>query len=83
MILSSLQRHDPYTYDHSINVGLLSICLGRFLGWRGRDLHEFGIAALIHDVGKAQAITLQPAISATPPNGVIAPSHLAPVSTSR
>jgi HD-GYP domain-containing protein (c-di-GMP phosphodiesterase class II) len=52
LILSSLRRHDEYTYDHSINVGLLSICLGRFLGWRGRDLHEFGIAALIHDVGK-------------------------------
>ena len=33
-------------------MGLLSIGLGRFLGWRGRDLHEFGIAALIHDVGK-------------------------------
>lgn len=52
LILSSLRRHDEYTYDHSINVGLLSICLGRYLGWRGRDLHEFGIAALIHDVGK-------------------------------
>jgi putative nucleotidyltransferase with HDIG domain len=52
LILSSLRRHDEYTYDHSINVGLLSICLARHLGWRGRDLHEFGIAALIHDVGK-------------------------------
>ena len=52
LILSSLRRHDEYTYDHSINVGLLSICLGRFIGWRGRDLHEFGTAALIHDVGK-------------------------------
>jgi HD-GYP domain-containing protein (c-di-GMP phosphodiesterase class II) len=52
LILSSLRRHDEYTYDHSINVGLLSICLAQALGWRGRDLHEFGIAALIHDVGK-------------------------------
>lgn len=52
LILSSLRRHDEYTYDHSINVGLLSICLARHLGWRGRDLHEFGVAALIHDVGK-------------------------------
>ena len=52
LILSSLRRHDEYTYDHSINVGLLSICLARHVGWRGRDLQEFGIAALIHDVGK-------------------------------
>ena len=52
LILSSLQRHDAYTYDHSINVGLLSICLARYIGWKGVDLHEFGIAALIHDVGK-------------------------------
>lgn len=52
LILSSLRRHDAYTYDHSINVGLLSICLARHVGWSGRDLHEFGVAALIHDVGK-------------------------------
>lgn len=52
LILSSLRRHDEYTYDHSINVGLLSICLARHIGWSGRDLFEFGIAALIHDVGK-------------------------------
>jgi HD-GYP domain-containing protein (c-di-GMP phosphodiesterase class II) len=52
LILSSLRRHDAYTYDHSVNVGLLSICIARALGWKGRDLHEFGVAALIHDVGK-------------------------------
>jgi hypothetical protein len=34
------------------------------------------------DVNNRQAIKLQPAIKATPPNGVIAPSHLVPVSTS-
>jgi putative nucleotidyltransferase with HDIG domain len=52
LILASLRRHDEYTYDHSINVGLLSIALARAFGWKGRDLHEFGVAALIHDIGK-------------------------------
>ncbi len=52
LILSSLRRHDAYTYDHSVNVGLLSICIARALGWKGQDLHDFGVAALIHDVGK-------------------------------
>ncbi len=52
LILSSLRRHDAYTYDHSINVGLLSIRLAHHVGWRGRDLRELGSAALIHDVGK-------------------------------
>jgi putative nucleotidyltransferase with HDIG domain len=52
LILASLRRHDPYTYDHSINVGLLSIALARAIGWKGRDLEEFGVAALIHDIGK-------------------------------
>lgn len=52
LILSSLRRHDEYTYDHSVNVGLVSICLARKLGMKGRDLQEFGVAALIHDVGK-------------------------------
>ncbi len=52
LILASLRAHDPYTYDHSINVGLLSIALARAIGWTGVDLSEFGVAALIHDVGK-------------------------------
>jgi putative nucleotidyltransferase with HDIG domain len=52
LILASLRRHDEYTYDHSVNVGLLSIALAQAYGWTGRDLHEFGVAALIHDVGK-------------------------------
>ncbi len=52
LILASLRRHDAYTYDHSINVGLLSIALARAIGWKGTDLHEFGVAALIHDIGK-------------------------------
>jgi len=52
LILASLRAHDAYTYDHSINVGLLSIALARAIGWTGRDLQEFGMAALIHDVGK-------------------------------
>lgn len=77
LILSSLRRHDEYTYDHSINVGLLSICLGRFLGWRGRDLHEFGIAALIHDVGKLYTpleILNKPG-RLTPPEWVVMKRH--------
>jgi putative nucleotidyltransferase with HDIG domain len=52
LILASLRAHDAYTYDHSINVGLLSIALARAIGWSGTDLQEFGMAALIHDVGK-------------------------------
>ncbi len=52
LILASLRAHDSYTYDHSVNVGLLSIALARAIGWKGSDLSEFGVAALIHDVGK-------------------------------
>ena len=52
LVLASLRAHDPYTYDHSINVGLLSIALARAIGWKGSDLTEFGVAALIHDIGK-------------------------------
>jgi putative nucleotidyltransferase with HDIG domain len=52
LILASLRAHDSYTYDHSINVGLLSIALAKAIGWKGSDLTDFGVAALIHDVGK-------------------------------
>ena len=37
---------------HPINVMVISLLLGRALGIQGQELHELGVAALIHDLGK-------------------------------
>jgi HD-GYP domain-containing protein (c-di-GMP phosphodiesterase class II) len=43
---------DEYTFTHSINVCILNLAQGMSLGFEGQLLHDIGIAALLHDVGK-------------------------------
>lgn len=43
---------DGYTYEHSLNVAILSLTLGCQLGLSKEKLKELGIAALLHDIGK-------------------------------
>lgn len=50
--LLSLSSHDFYTYNHSLDVSILSLGLGRLLGYRGEELQELGEGALLHDIGK-------------------------------
>ena len=37
---------------HAVSVGLLSLLLGRALGWSDADLMDVGVGALTHDIGK-------------------------------
>ncbi|UCF68863.1 MAG: HD domain-containing protein [Acidobacteriota bacterium] len=39
-------------FEHSLRVALLALTQARTLGIQGRVLHEIGLAALLHDVGK-------------------------------
>lgn len=50
--LSNIKNYDEYTLNHSINVCILSMCLGRRLGLDKHELMELGIAAFFHDIGK-------------------------------
>ncbi len=44
---------DYYTYTHSINVCTFTVALARRLGMENQAiLHELGIGALLHDIGK-------------------------------
>lgn len=54
MALTSLKRHDNYTFTHMINVAALSMAMARSLDLEGPMLREFGFAALMHDIGKVQ-----------------------------
>jgi HD-GYP domain-containing protein (c-di-GMP phosphodiesterase class II) len=47
-----LKSHDEYTFVHSVNVSLLVLAQARGFGVDGALLHNIGVAALLHDVGK-------------------------------
>jgi len=50
--MMDLQAFDDYTYNHSVNVAILSISLGVALGMSKPELCKLGFAALLHDIGK-------------------------------
>jgi len=50
--LAKLKEHDEYTFVHSVNVSLLVLAQARSFGIQGTTLHAFGMAALLHDIGK-------------------------------
>ncbi|HXI13386.1 MAG TPA: HD domain-containing phosphohydrolase [Thermoanaerobaculia bacterium] len=50
--LAPLKEHDEYTFVHSINVSLLVLAQARSFGISGDQLAQFGLAALVHDIGK-------------------------------
>jgi putative nucleotidyltransferase with HDIG domain len=52
--LTTIKNFDEYTLNHSINVCILSISLGRKLGLDRNELAELGISAFFHDFGKTE-----------------------------
>ncbi len=50
--LAPLRELDEYTFTHSINVCTLNIAQAMALGIEGQMLHDIGVAALLHDMGK-------------------------------
>lgn len=50
--LSSIKNYDEYTYNHSVNVCIVSIGFGKNLGLSKKQIGELGIAGLYHDYGK-------------------------------
>lgn len=51
--LTTLRCNEAYTENHAVNVCILSLALGRALGMSKFHLCELGMAALFHDLGKA------------------------------
>lgn len=50
--LAPLRMLDEYTFTHATNVCVLNLAQAMSLGIQGSLLHDIGIAALLHDVGK-------------------------------
>jgi HD domain len=53
LMVSSIEARDPYTSGHSQRVQKYSMIIGRAIGMSAAELDRLGIAALLHDVGKA------------------------------
>jgi putative nucleotidyltransferase with HDIG domain len=50
--LLQLRQFDEYTTTHAMNVSVLAMALTEFLGLTQRDVRTFGVAGLLHDIGK-------------------------------
>jgi putative nucleotidyltransferase with HDIG domain len=52
--LTTLKDYDNYTFTHMVNVSILTMAQARALGIDGTLLREFGLAGLMHDIGKVR-----------------------------
>ena len=52
--LTALKNYDNYTFTHMVNVSILTMGQARGVGIDGALLREFGMAGLMHDIGKVQ-----------------------------
>lgn len=50
--LTKIKNTDAYLLEHSVNVCLLSMVTGIYLGYGKSELINLGLGALLHDIGK-------------------------------
>ncbi len=52
--MATIKNYDEYTFNHSVNVAIYSLAMGRRLGFSRNVLSELGITAMLHDIGKSK-----------------------------
>ena len=52
--LAMIKDYDNYTFNHSVNVGILALSLGASLGMDREALRDTNTAGLLHDIGKTR-----------------------------
>ena len=52
--LVHMKQFDQYTTTHSLNVSVLTMALAEHLALPARDVRAFGVAGLLHDLGKVR-----------------------------
>jgi putative nucleotidyltransferase with HDIG domain len=50
--LVQLKSYDEYTTTHSLNVAVLAMALAEYLGLASSEVRAYGVAGLLHDLGK-------------------------------
>ena len=51
-LLAKLKSSQEYSFTHAVNVGMLTMSLAESMGFKGEHLHQIGIAAMLHDIGR-------------------------------
>ena len=51
LLLLELRKQNAYIYTHSLNCCLLGLAFANYLGWKPDKARNFGLGALIHDIG--------------------------------
>ncbi|MBE0432515.1 HD domain-containing protein [candidate division WOR-3 bacterium] len=54
LALTTIKNFDEYTFNHSLNVSILSLALGQRIGLDRKNLARLGSAGLLHDIGKVE-----------------------------
>jgi HD-GYP domain-containing protein (c-di-GMP phosphodiesterase class II) len=54
MLMTQLKNRDEYTAQHSMNVCIFSIALGRQINLSLDELNNLGLCGMMHDMGKMQ-----------------------------
>ena len=54
IMLTALKSHSDYTFTHIVNVAILSMAQAQAITADPEVIREYGIAALMHDMGKAR-----------------------------
>jgi putative nucleotidyltransferase with HDIG domain len=52
--IGMLKISDEYTFKHSVDVATMSMIIGKKYGLTKDEVHEIGVAGLLHDVGKSK-----------------------------
>lgn len=52
--ISVLKTSDEYTFKHSVDVATVSMIIAKKQGLSKDDIHNIGIAGLLHDIGKSK-----------------------------
>ena len=52
--LTLLKDYDNYTFQHSVNVGVLAMALAASMGQPPQEVEQAGLAGFLHDVGKTR-----------------------------
>ena len=52
--LALIKDYDNYTFQHSVNVGVLSMALSASMGQPSYEVEEAGLAGFLHDIGKTR-----------------------------
>ncbi|MGQ9638053.1 MAG: HD-GYP domain-containing protein [Thermodesulfobacteriota bacterium] len=52
--MATIKNYDQYTFNHSVNVAIYALAMGKRLCLTRKELNELGITALFHDIGKSK-----------------------------